>query len=324
MEQDVRNLVQELEARWKSLTIANDFVFGKVMLDEDLCKDVLEAILATDIEKIEYVGRQDAIDVTEDGHGVRLDVYVRDDRGTVYSVEMQATNTHELPQRSRYYHAMLALSQIGKGAPYRSLRDSYVIFICGFDLFGQGRRVYSFQSRCEDDPDLCLNDGVHTIFLAATSPTEPQEGPRVNELLDYISSRKVTGELSSRLNEAVEHVLDNRKWRLEFMMQAIKDQLNVDKGRELGLEEGRKLGLEEGRQLGLDEGRKLGLDEGHKLGLDEGHKLGLEEGQTIGEERFAKLVARLNEDGRQDDIVRAATDPAFRANLFSEYSIGLE
>lgn len=38
MEQDVRNLVQELEARWKSLTIANDFVFGKVMLDEDLCK----------------------------------------------------------------------------------------------------------------------------------------------------------------------------------------------------------------------------------------------------------------------------------------------
>ena len=99
-------------------------------------------------------------------------------------------------------------------------------------------------------------------------------------------------------------------------MQAIKDQLNVDKGRELGLEEGRRLGLEEGRQLGLDEGRKLGLDEGHKLGL--------EEGQTIGEERFAKLVARLNEDGRQDDIVRAATDPAFRANLFSEYSIGLE
>lgn len=28
MEQDVRNLVQELEVRWKSLTIANDFVFG--------------------------------------------------------------------------------------------------------------------------------------------------------------------------------------------------------------------------------------------------------------------------------------------------------
>lgn len=186
MEQDVRNLVQELEVRWKSLTIANDFVFGKVMLDEDLCKEVLEAILSTDIEKIEYVGRQDAIDVTEDGHGVRLDVYVRDARGTVCSVEMQA----------------------------------------------------------------------------------------------------------------------------------IKDQLNVDKGRKLGLAEGRKLGLEEGRQLGLDEG--------HKLGLDEGRKIGLEEGQTVGEERLAKLVARLNEDGRQNDIVRAATDPTFRANLYSEYSIGSE
>lgn len=186
MEQDIRNLVQELEVRWKSLTIANGFVSGKVMLDEDLCKEVLEAILSTDIEKIEYVGRQDAIDVTEDGHGVRLDVYVRDARGTVCSVEMQA----------------------------------------------------------------------------------------------------------------------------------IKDQLNVDKGRKLGLAEGRKLGLEEGRQLGLDEG--------HKLGLDEGRKIGLEEGQTVGEERLAKLVARLNEDGRQNDIVRAATDPTFRANLYSEYSIGSE
>lgn len=100
------------------------------------------------------------------------------------------------------------------------------------------------------------------------------------------------------------------------MMQAIKDQLNVDKGRKLGLAEGRKLGLEEGRQLGLDEG--------HKLGLDEGRKIGLEEGQTVGEERLAKLVARLNEDGRQNDIVRAATDPTFRANLYSEYSIGSE
>lgn len=100
MEQDVRNLVQELEVRWKSLTIANDFVFGKVMLDEDLCKEVLEAILSTDIEKIEYVGRQDAIDVTEDGHGVRLDVYVRDARGTVYSVEMQAV--HSLMTRRRH------------------------------------------------------------------------------------------------------------------------------------------------------------------------------------------------------------------------------
>lgn len=186
MEQDIRNLVQELEVRWKSLTIANGFVSGKVMLDEDLCKEVLEAILSADIEKIEYVGRQDAIDVTEDGHGVRLDVYVRDARGTVCSVEMQA----------------------------------------------------------------------------------------------------------------------------------IKDQLNVDKGRKLGLAEGRKLGLEEGRQLGLDER--------HKLGLDEGRKIGLEEGQTVGEERLAKLVARLNEDGRQNDIVRAATDPTFRANLYSEYSIGSE
>lgn len=125
MEQDVRNLVQELEVRWKSLTIANDFVFGKVMLDEDLCKEVLEAILSTDIEKIEYVGRQDAIDVTEDGHGVRLDVYVRDARGTVCSVEMQAIKDQLMSTRVASSVSQRAASlALRKVASWDSTRDT--------------------------------------------------------------------------------------------------------------------------------------------------------------------------------------------------------
>lgn len=125
MEQDVRNLVQELEVRWKSLTIANGFVSGKVMLDEDLCKEVLEAILSTDIEKIEYVGRQDAIDVTEDGHGVRLDVYVRDARGTVCSVEMQAIKDQLMSTRVASSVSQRAASlALRKVASWDSMRDT--------------------------------------------------------------------------------------------------------------------------------------------------------------------------------------------------------
>jgi hypothetical protein len=37
---------RELDKRWRSLTIANDFVFCKVMLDPNLCKEVIEAFLA--------------------------------------------------------------------------------------------------------------------------------------------------------------------------------------------------------------------------------------------------------------------------------------
>lgn len=49
--------IQDIDAGWDDLTIINDFVFCKTMLNPELCKDVLEAILQVPIERIEYVGR---------------------------------------------------------------------------------------------------------------------------------------------------------------------------------------------------------------------------------------------------------------------------
>lgn len=69
MEQDERRMFEYLDRRWRSLTITNDFVFGKVMLDSDVCREVLEAILEKPIERIEYVGRQDELDETPVGKG---------------------------------------------------------------------------------------------------------------------------------------------------------------------------------------------------------------------------------------------------------------
>lgn len=285
MEQSLKRVVENLDERWKSLTIADNFVFGKVMLDEEICKEVLQVILNVPIDHIEYVGREEEMEVAPDVRGVRLDAYVRDGKGTVYDIEMQATNTHELPQRARYYQAMLAFAQLEKGVRYRYLKDSYVIFVCDFDLFGQGRRVYSFTNREDGDSRLQLGDGTHTIFLAATSPTEESKGEQVNELLDYVAQGKVSGQLSTRLQEAVAHVLENHDWRIEYMLQEVRDQLNVDKGRELGFKEGREKGLAEG------------------------------------ELRFAQLATRLVEDGRASDVARAGSDATFRETLYRQYGI---
>lgn len=134
--------IQAIDAGWSCLTIKNDFVFCKAMLNSELCRDVLEVILQVPIERVEYVGRQETLDTEPEDKGVRLDVYVRDGEGTVYNVEMQSSNTYELPQRTRYYQALMALDQIDRGERYNRLRDSYVIFICDFDPFGDGQRVY--------------------------------------------------------------------------------------------------------------------------------------------------------------------------------------
>jgi predicted transposase/invertase (TIGR01784 family) len=129
----------ECEQEYGNLSLANDFMFAKVMRNKVLCKKMLEVILNVDIEKIEYPEEQKAIDITQDAKSVRLDVYVKDAKSTIYNVEMQATDTKELPKRSRYYQDMIDLNLIEKGQPYSVLNKSYVIFICMSDVFGKGR-----------------------------------------------------------------------------------------------------------------------------------------------------------------------------------------
>ena len=137
-------LSKSIESAWNSLTIANDFVFCKAMLNADLCRDVLEAIIGVPIERVEHVRKQEELDAAAGDKAVRLDVYVRDGKGTVYNVEMQATNTDELPQRARYYQSLIALDQINRGEHYKNLKGSFVIFVCTFDPFKGGTQGILF------------------------------------------------------------------------------------------------------------------------------------------------------------------------------------
>lgn len=82
---------------WEELGISNDFLFGKIMQDKELCKGLLERILPDlEIDHIEYPELQKSIRPDADAKSVRLDVYVRDDKGTIDDVELQMTDTKEL------------------------------------------------------------------------------------------------------------------------------------------------------------------------------------------------------------------------------------
>ena len=110
------------------------------------------------ISHIEYPKSQETIDIMADAKSVRLDVYVEDDKNTVYNIEMQTTLKDNLPKRMRYYQGMIDLNILEKGENYKNLKKSFVIFICTFDLFGLGRHVYTFENRCIEDLELPLGD----------------------------------------------------------------------------------------------------------------------------------------------------------------------
>ena len=125
---------------WEEIGLSNDFLFGKVMRNPKLCKELLERILPElKIEYMEYPELQKPIKEDVDARSVRLDVYVRDGEGTAYNIEMQAVDTKELPKRSRYYQGMIDLQLLDKNQSYKELNKSFVIFICMQDIFGRGK-----------------------------------------------------------------------------------------------------------------------------------------------------------------------------------------
>ena len=57
---------------YEKLTLSNDFVFGKVMENKELCKRVLETLLQTEIELTEYPVREKNIRLSTEGKPIRL------------------------------------------------------------------------------------------------------------------------------------------------------------------------------------------------------------------------------------------------------------
>ena len=115
---------------FEELEFKDDFMFGVIMRNPKYCKPFLETILGIKISDIKYPKTQESIDISVNAKGVRLDVYVEDEKDTVYNIEMQVALNKNLPKRSRYYQGMIDLNILEKGEDYKNLKRSYVIFIC--------------------------------------------------------------------------------------------------------------------------------------------------------------------------------------------------
>lgn len=222
---------------YDELDITDNFMFGKIMRDPALCKQLLEIILGIKIKKISYPEEEKVINISSDGKSIRLDVYADDERGTVYNCEMQTSDTSELPKRTRYYQGMIDLNLIEKGQHYKELKPSFVIFICTFDPFREERYVYTFENRCIENLYLPLGDATRKVFLNAMGTKDPVSA-ELKAFLQYVASGKTNDTFTQSLDAAVKHARKNEDWRREFMTLQLRDMENREKGRQEGRQEG--------------------------------------------------------------------------------------
>ena len=232
------------------LTFQDNFIFQKVMLKKHICKAVLERLLDISIKDIVYIHEEKNLDVRWDTKSVRLDVFVNDDKGTVFNIEMQTSkDMEELVKRTRFYQSILDMYHIQKGQKYTTLNDSYIIFICTFPVFTDNRHKYTFKNVCIEDHDIALNDGATKLFLS-TKGTQNDVSKPLQAFLDYIDGQEATDELLRDIDDAVYEVKYCEAWKEEYVMLSMDHYKYWKEGMAEGIAEGIAEGLAQGKAEG--------------------------------------------------------------------------
>ena len=228
--------MKNLEQKWENLTLADDFMFGKVMSDPKLCAEMLRRIFPDlDIGKIKIVETQKTLKQAIHVRGVRFDVLTSTAR-SIFDVEAQKRKLKDLHRRTRAYHIAVgynALSKksLKKSGSYKDLPNTYVIFICTFDLFNRCRHIYTFRNFCAEDKEIELNDGAYTIFLNTEGKLN-DVNPELENFLNFVGKNKVAegDTFIKTLDEKIKEAKHNTAWRDEYMLLLTREDEKFAEG----------------------------------------------------------------------------------------------
>lgn len=246
----------------KDLTLLDRFLFAEVMDKPENLQTILEIILGHEII-LKYLPQTEKESRKSPLYRyVKLDVWTKDMENTIYDTEVQNTDTKNLPKRSRYYQGMIDSKLLEPGdIDFNKLNQIFIIIISPFDLFGGQKYKYTFRMRCDESPNLTLNDGAVRIFLNTHGQNPDDVSYELVELLKYMentnseSHTEMTSKKLLELKRQVDAIKSNEEVSVKYM-QAWEERI-LDKM------EARAEGLAEGRTEGLAEGRAEGRAEGH-------------------------------------------------------------
>lgn len=230
------------------LTFTDDFMFGTIMKNPEICKGVIERLLHIEVGKVEYPSLQKTIAPFYESKGIRLDVYAADDEH-IFDIEMQTSMPPALAKRTRYYQSLMDVDNLLAGHGYDELKESYVMFICLSNPFKQGQPVYTFRNVCAENNGLFLDDKSYKVFYN-TSAYNREENTELHAFLEYLCKKRATSSFTKNIDKLVETAKLNEQFRSTYM------SLNI---REYDL---RREGHIEGEAVGFDKGRRNGLAEG--------------------------------------------------------------
>lgn len=269
------------------LNLSDFALFLSVMKVKEAYEDVLSIILDEPDLQLKEIKVEQVVLNKSGKRAIRLDAWAQDVKSRQFDMEMQNdTDGDDVRKRARYYQSLLdtPVLKSGKATRYKHLPSTVIIFITQEDIFGRDRAMYTFRERCEEEPELMLDDGTSKIFLNMTS----RKGrPELVSLLQYMKHTTldnrdiiVRDERILNLDRIVNEVMQTEEW------EAVK--MNI-------------------------------LEIGMAQGMERGMETGLQKGIQRGEERLVQLLKLLKSAGRNEDADRAIFDEEYRKQLYQEF-----
>ena len=235
----------------KELNLLDKFLFDEAMDDPENVKTMLDIILSQNTNLKHPPQTEKEQRTATDNRQIRLDVYAIDEDDVIYEVEAQKENTHNLPKRSRLYQGIIDSKLLPPGVvDFNLLNEVLIVLIMPFDLFGYGLYRYTFHMRCEEVPELKLDDGATRIFLNTRGIHPELVPPELIELLKYMeqSTDEVSEVCKSKriqeMHRRVCQIKASEKTEVKYM-QSWEEKMLI---KQEGIAEGRKIGQEEGEK----------------------------------------------------------------------------
>ena len=220
---------------WDELTFADNFMFCKILESEpEICKRLLELLLHIEIDHLEAPSAEHTMQESPDSKSVRFDVYTKD-KNRIFDLEMQTTDTKNLPKRARYYQNIIDMSSLNKGMNYSKLKDTYIIFLCLDDIFHEELPVYFFENVCRENHRIKLRDGTYKLFFNAKNCDKLKTAEERDFFL-FLRGQSAESELSRRIEERIKIAKKNLAWRNQYMTW----QQTIDEEKEIAYEEGER------------------------------------------------------------------------------------
>ena len=258
---------------FKRLPITNDYIFKRIFAyegNESILKDLLEAILKINIQKIQ-IKNPEIVPFTKDEKRGLLDIKVKLDNGTIIDIEMQMKNEKNTEERSTMYLGKMISEQLQSGEEYNLLKKSIVIFITNYNFLKRNsyhnvgkmkfddaiKEEYVDVGYVKEDEIASKYLEIHYIELPKFVKRNPEKYTKLDQWMCLFTQNREGIEMAEKENKeikravrALDFISADEKERERYnsiIMAEYNRKVTEEKVREEGIEIGKKEGKKEGK-----------------------------------------------------------------------------